>query len=230
MTAGVALHSPGAVAEAKLSFKSGGKSIPVEAFQPAGEGKAPAIIVLHGAGGMDYGNAYVRHLATAFAEQGYATFLVHYFSRTGNSYASDSTIRQNFPTWLETVSDAVSFISKQPGVDAARLATFGYSLGGYLAVAHAAQDDRVRAVVELAGGIDDSYAKKVKRMPPTLIVHGKSDRRVEPERATELEQLLQGMGVPVEMKLYEGEGHMLSPRAALDALSSGLDFLNRHLR
>jgi dipeptidyl aminopeptidase/acylaminoacyl peptidase len=67
-------------------------------------------------------------------------------------------------------------------------------------------------------------------MPPTLIVHGKSDRRVEPERATELEQLLQGMGVPVEMKLYEGEGHMLSPRAALDALSSGLDFLNRHLR
>ena len=71
------------------SFKSGGKTIGVEEFIPKGGEAWPAIVVLHGAGGMDYGNSYVRQLATALAGNGYATFLVHYFDRTNNSYAND---------------------------------------------------------------------------------------------------------------------------------------------
>jgi dipeptidyl aminopeptidase/acylaminoacyl peptidase len=179
---------------------------------------------------MDYGNRYVRQIATAFAASGYATYLIHYFDRTGHSYASDSTIRANFAAWLETVTDAVGFVASQPRVDAKRVATFGYSLGAYLAVAQAARDPRVRAVVELAGGIDETFAKDVKRMPPTLIVHGKEDRRVEPARARELEALLKKVGAEYETELYEGEGHVLSPMSALDALSKVLGFLGRHLR
>jgi dipeptidyl aminopeptidase/acylaminoacyl peptidase len=230
LSAGAALQASGAVEESSAVFLSDGRKVRAEVFQPAGVDKAPAILVLHGAGGMDYGNRYVRQIATAFAASGYATYLIHYFDRTGHSYAGDATIRANFAAWLETISDAVGFIASQPRVDAERLATFGYSLGGYLAVAHAARDPRIRAVVELAGGIDESFAKKVERMPPTMIVHGTEDRRVEPERARELERLLKKVGAEYQTELYQGEGHVLSPMTALDALSKGLTFLERHMR
>jgi carboxymethylenebutenolidase len=212
------------------SFTSGGKKIGVEEFIPKSGGPAPAIVVLHGAGGMDYGNSYVRQLATALAGNGYATFLVHYFDRTNTSYAGDEMIHQNFETWLSTVRDAVSYVAKQPRVNSRKIALFGYSLGAYLAVAHAATDPRISAVVELAGGIDPSYARRVERMPPTLIVHGEDDRRVPVERAHELEQLLRKMKTPFEMHIYPDEGHLFSPKNALQTLILGLAFLEKQMR
>jgi len=218
------------VSTQKLSFESGGKRIAVEMFHPGEPKRAPALLVVHGAGGMHHGNSYVRQLATAFAGNGYATLLVHYFDRTGTTWAGDSTIHTHFEKWLETIGDAITFTCAQPGIDAERVAIIGYSLGGYLAVAQAARDRRVAAVVELAGGIDPTYAKTVKRMPPTLIVHGKSDQRVDFERALELERLLKRLGTPVATRHYPKEGHILSPVAALDALGTGLEFLREHLR
>jgi dipeptidyl aminopeptidase/acylaminoacyl peptidase len=214
------------------SFESGGKKIGVEIFETptTTNGPAPAILVLHGSGGMDYGNKYVRQLATAFATNGYTTLLVHYFDRTGTRYASDDTIRPNFPSWMEAVHDAVTFALAQPKIDPKRIAIFGYSLGAYLAVAQASRDLRVHAVVELAGGIDPEFARSVKQMPPTLIVHGKDDQRVPFKEARALEKFLHTLGTPVVTQFYDGEGHVLSPLAAFDALARGLDFLKANLR
>jgi carboxymethylenebutenolidase len=211
------------------SFTSSGKSIGVEEFIPKSRGPSPAIVVLHGAGGMDYGNSYVRQLATALAGNGYATFLVHYFDRTGTSYAGDETIHKHFETWLKSIGDAVSHVAQRPGVDARKIAMFGYSLGAYLAIAHAASDPRIKAVVELAGGIDASYARHVERMPPTLIVHGDADRRVPVERAHELEQLLRKTTTPFEIPIYPEEGHLFSPKYALQTLILGLAFLEKQM-
>src|SRR5215210_5203025 len=135
--------------EGRETFLSGGRKIGVETFRPADAERSPAILVLHGSGGMDFGNAYVRQLAQLLAANGFATFLVHYFDRTGTSYAGDATIRKNFGTWLDTINDAVSFLSQQPHVDQGKIGVFGYSLGGYFALAQAARDPRIQAVVEL---------------------------------------------------------------------------------
>ena len=217
------------VQSTKASFQSGGRTIGVEMFQPLNAMNAPAILVLHGAGGMDYGNEYVRQLATAFAANGYATLLVHYFDRTGTNYAADPIIRANFEKWLETIGDAVSFALQQPHIDPKRMALFGYSLGAYIAVAHASRDNRVRALVELAGGVDPEFAKTVHHLPPTLVLHGEDDRRVPLDRAKEFIQLLRKLSTPFATKFYPGEGHILSPLAAFDALSRGLTFLREQL-
>lgn len=217
------------VGAARDSFTSGGRTIRVESFRPNAPGLHPAILVLHGAGGVMAGNAYVHQLATAFASAGYATFLVHYFDRTGSTWASDDAIRANFETWLGTINDAVGFVASQPGIDRRRIATLGFSLGGYLAVAHAARDPRVQAVVEISGGIDPSYAKRAERMPPTLILHGEDDRRVPVEQAREIEKLLRRLKTPCEIQLYRSEGHILSPVSAIDAFMRGMGFLKKHL-
>jgi dienelactone hydrolase len=229
LAASTALGGDGGMREFRGSFVSGGRKIGVEGFEPQGAEKSPAIIVLHGAGGIGYGNGHIRELASAFAANGFATYLVHYFDRTGHSWVSDDAIRAHFEAWVATISDAVSFVRQRPGIDPGRIATFGFSLGGYLAVAHAASDPRVRAVIELAGGIDPSHAARARRFPPMLILHGEEDRRVRVERARELESLLKKLETPHQVQLYPREGHVFSPLAALDALARGLAFLKEFL-
>lgn len=216
--------------EKKDTFESGGKKIGIEAFVSTSPQQGPALVVIHGAGGMEYGNGYIRQLASAFAANGISTYMIHYFDRTGHQWADDATIYENFVTWLDTLADGIKYIQSQPGVDPRRIALFGYSLGGYLAVAEGARNPIVAAVVELAGGIDPSYAERTSRMPPTLVLHGDADKRVLPDRARELEELLRKVEAPHEVQLYKGEGHVLSPVAAMDALTRGLAFLSKHLR
>lgn len=212
------------------SFESGGKKIGIEAFVSTSGKPGPALVVIHGAGGMEYGNGYIRQLASAFAASGISTYLVHYFDRTDHRWVDDATIHENFATWLDTISDAIAYIGKQPKVDEERIALFGYSLGGYLAVAEGARNPKVAAIVELAGGIDPSYARQTSRMPPTLVLHGDADVRVLPARAKELQELLRKIDAPHEVQFYSGEGHVLSPAAALDALTRGLAFLGKYLK
>jgi carboxymethylenebutenolidase len=214
----------------RLEFESDGRTIGIEAFEQESREPQAALIVIHGAGGMNYGNGYIRQLASVFAAEGFATYLVHYFASTGHQYADDSAIYKHFETWLKTIGDAVEFVRSRPGIDPRKVAIFGYSLGGYLAIAHGAKDRDLAAVIELAGGIDPTYAAKTRKLPPTLVLHGDQDRRVLPDRARELERLLVDLNTPHEMKIYNGEGHVLSPAAALDALTRGLVFLNRFLR
>ena len=52
---------------------------------------------------------------------------------------------------------ALTFLERQPEVDADRLGVFGFSMGGKLSVMVAGTDDRVKAAAPSAGGISDRY-------------------------------------------------------------------------
>lgn len=230
LAASMAAASPAEeVKVSKETFESGGHSISVEVYEPASAGSHPAILLLYGAGGVLANNGYIRDLAPTFVACGCTTFLIHYFDRTGDTWASDDKIREDFEMWIATIKDAVSFIAAQPRVDPSRIATFGFSLGGYLAVAHAARDPRIKAVIELSGGIDPRYASQADHMPPLLILHGEEDQRVEVIRAHELEALMRRLGAPYEMRIYPRDGHVLGPLSAMDALIRGIAFLKRYV-
>lgn len=212
-----------------LTFTSGGRQIGVQAWR-ARLPQAPAILVLHGAGVVDAGYQYIALLGQKIAAHGFHAFLVEYFDRTGTSYANDATIKTHSAAWLETIHDAVDFIAGQPSVDADAIGTLGYSLGGYLAVAHAARDERIRAVVELAGGIDAETAAGARRLPPMLIVHGREDARVSFRNAVELQGLCEKLHSPVQTLFLPGERHTLSPGAALVAVRQAMRFFDTHLK
>ena len=219
-----------ALREERGTFLSGGQKIGVEMFRPTQAEHLPAIVVLHGSRGIEFGNAYIRQLASLLAANGFATFLVHYFDSTETDYANDAAIHKNFKMWLETINDAVSFVAKQPDIDRDKIGCFGFSLGGYFALAQAARDPRIQAVVELAGGVDSSYVNQFQRMPPTLILHGDDDHRVPVSNAYEIERLAKKFGAPYEMKIYNGESHFFSQTAILDSVVRGLGFFEKYLR
>ena len=206
-------------------FLSGGKRIAVEVF-PAPRADAPCVLVLHGASGLAAGNRYLAQVAGGFAARGFHTYLAHYFDRPGTAYAGDAAIRASFPAWRDTVRDAVAWVRRE-GPDS-RVGIFGYSLGAYLAVATAAQDAGVSAVVELAGGLAEGTAPD--RLPPTLVLHGDRDSRVPFTEAGRLKAALERAGRVHEMHVYPGEGHILALPSYLDVVQRGAAFFGRHLR
>jgi carboxymethylenebutenolidase len=215
------------VKESQLSFDSGGKSIRTDAYVPDSPTAAlPAVVALHGAGGDTSG---MNRYAALLAERGFAVYVLHYFDRTETVSADKLTILRNFPIWMKTLWDAVSFVEKQPGVDPKRIALLGFSLGAYLSLADSSIDGRIRAVVEFFGGLPREMKLFMRRLCPTLILHGEGDPTVPVAEAYNLQKLLEEKKIPYEIKIYPGVGHGFEGEVWGDATLRTLEFLKKHL-
>jgi len=213
---------------ARSTFTSGGISIAFDAYLPDRNGQRfPAIIGLHGSAG---GHASMSDPAGMLAEQGFAIYVLHYFDRTGTTgVAEKQTAVRHFPVWGKTVWDAISHVETQPQVDSQRIGLLGFSLGAYLALAEAAVDPRVRAVVEFFGGFPREMKFFMRRLCPTLILHGDADATVPVEEAHHLQQILAKKSIPYEMQIYSGAGHGFTGEVWLDARRRTLAFLQKYL-
>jgi carboxymethylenebutenolidase len=230
------------VTQTQVSFESGGKDIRLDCFLPgalsgnggrasspgwAGETTVPGVIALHGSGG---GHATMAAPASLLAEQGFAVYVLHYFDRTGTTEIDGlQTIFRHFPVWMKTLWDAVSFVARQPQVDAQRIGLLGFSLGAYLALSAAAIDSRIQAVVEFFGGMPKEMKFFGRRLCPVLILHGEQDKTVPVEEAYHLQQLLEKKRIAYEMQIYPGVGHGFSGEIWRDAGLRTQLFLEKHL-
>ncbi len=138
--------------------------------------------MLYGAGGMVFDGPSMRRVARTLADDGDTVYLLHYFNRTGTVVALDSTMQKHFEGWLETMRDGIAWVHGREEKGSGRLGLYGYSLGGFLAIAAASDNPRVGAVTTQAGGIWNSQEKRIGKMPPVLIVHGLDDGRVPLEK------------------------------------------------
>lgn len=227
--AGCTAGGGGGIEEGSTSYESGGQRIKVETFFPAGSGRHPAVLVLYGSGGALVGKSEMTDFAKRLAANGMAAYVVHYFNRTGTVAAGDSAIDKHWQSWLATVKDGVNFVSVHPRAKPDSIGVFGYSLGAYMAVAEGMLDNRVRAVAEIAGGVFEELRGKAVRFPPTLVLHGRDDERVPVTRVQGVQQEARRLGAEPEVKIYEGEGHRLSPAALQDGSDRALKFLKSHL-
>jgi carboxymethylenebutenolidase len=209
-------------------FQSGGKAIRLDAYLPESANRPlPAIIALHGAGGSVSG---MERYASLLAQQGFAVYLLHYFDRSGIASADKPTIMRNFPLWMKTLWDAISFVETQPPVDGKRIALLGFSLGAYLSLANSAIDHRVKAVVDFFGGMPKEMNFFMRRLCPVLILHGEADQTVPVEEAYHLQKLLEKKGISYEIKIYPGVGHGFEDQTVWrDAGLRSLQFLQKYL-
>ncbi|MGV9306962.1 alpha/beta fold hydrolase [Nonomuraea sp. NPDC003727] len=126
-------------------------------FPPAGEGRAPAVLLAHGFGGS---KDSVRAQAVRLARQGYAvlTWSARGFGR------STGQIALNSPDYeVKGVKQLIDWLAKRPEVrlDAAgdpRVGIAGGSYGGAIALMTAAHDARVDAIVPMITWSDLSEA------------------------------------------------------------------------
>jgi dienelactone hydrolase len=218
-----------AITQSEVAFQSGGNPIRMDAYLPAeSTASLPAVIALYGAGGNVAG---MERYASKLAEHGFAVYVLHYFDRTATTFADKPTIMRSFPLWMKTLWDAISYVESQPGIDRARIALLGFSLGGYLSLANSTIDGRVKAVVEFFGGMPKEMNLFMRRFCPVLILHGDADATVPVEEAYKLQKLLEKKHVPYEIKIYPGVGHGFGDQAVWqDAGQRSLEFLQKYLQ
>ena len=143
-----------------VTFDSAGHQLVGVAYLAQGSEPKPTAIVLHGCPGLDHNG----DLAADLRDQGWNALIFHYRGCWGSQG----------PYCLATVAadvrSAADYLSAAPfpGIDPARLAVIGHSMGGVAAIEAAATDDRLRAVVTIGaparlsdfGRLDDSELER----------------------------------------------------------------------
>jgi pimeloyl-ACP methyl ester carboxylesterase len=150
--AGPALTIAGGVTRHDVRFACGEVQCAAWLYLPATQTKAPVVVMGHGFGGTRDGG--LEPFAEHFARDGLAALVFDY----RHFGASGGMPRQLVNPWtqIEDWRAAVAFGRADPRVDGARLAVWGTSLGGGLALITAASDPGIRAAVAQAPLIDSN--------------------------------------------------------------------------
>jgi pimeloyl-ACP methyl ester carboxylesterase len=135
-----------------LRFPCGDATCAGWLYAPKTDDKPPVVVMGHGLAGTR--DAALPFFAETFARSGIAAFVFDY----RHFGASGGAPRQLVDPWrqLDDWKAAVAFMRASEAVDGNRIALWGSSLGGGLALVAAARDGRVRAVVAQAPQIDSS--------------------------------------------------------------------------
>lgn len=190
------------------------------------DGRAPAVLILHGAHGLGDGSLFYPQ-AKALAERGITAFVIHYFDGIPQARKAAPTLHDERE---RVIAEAVSYVARQAYVDPERIGVFGLSLGGFHALSLGSRDQRIQAVVNVVGAMPSEVQRRgVHRMPPTLVLHGDRDATVPVRRAYELASLLGEIGAEHEVKIYKGQGHTFRGDAKEDSISRTVDFFERYL-
>lgn len=157
-------------------------------FAPAGGGRHPAIVMLHGCGGA-YArdgrlNARHRMWGRFLASRGYVALLVDSFSSRGLREICTVAFRDRTLRETDRVGDAyaaLAWLRRQPDVDPDRVALLGWSHGGGVTLAAIAKVPAgmtgFRAAVAFYPGCSakDRHADAYHPSAPVLVLMGESD-------------------------------------------------------
>jgi carboxymethylenebutenolidase len=207
----------------ELSVDGSGGAVAVTRYAAAGTASRPAVLVLHGAGGLDVDpQAYVRP-ASALAENGIDAYLVRYFGSGDRSCGC-------WDLWAETVANVTTAILRRPEASG-RVGLLGFSLGGAVAVT-SARDPRIATLVVFYGFVPNSQRSRIDRLPPVLVLHGDADDNVPLSSGQDIVSLARRLGGRAELVVYNGAGHRYSTwgeTAAIDAIDRTIAFFRAQL-
>jgi len=201
-----------------------------DSYGAAGQKPHPTILLLYGAGGLAFDGSRMRITAQKWASAGYLVYLVHYLDGTGGFMAMPWNMRQGFDEWVETVRDAIAWISKQPSCTTP-IGVYAYSLGGFVGLEAASDNPQVGALVDFAGGWVERDMKPLGRMPPMLLVHGLRDQRVPYKKYVEpLFTYLNQNNIAYDSRVFPKQGHKFKPAELEDVRTQAIEFFRQHLK
>ena len=212
---------PGGV-ECVLDLSRGREVVPAIWLAPAMNGPAPAVLLLHGFSSSKERMAQsVGRELLALGVASLALDLPFHGERDGDAGSLSRNPLVLVGAWRAAIAesrDAIGWLAAHASVDAARLGVVGYSLGGFLALMTAAEDERLRVIaLAAAGDLPDHtpYASLVRGLVnplraaerldgrPLLLVNGRSDTTTRPAQA---QRLFDVADEPKTLHWYNG-GH-----------------------
>ena len=110
------------------------------------------------------------------------------------------------PAGRKRVLSVVTAVLARPE-SSGRVGLLGFSLGGFVAAATAAQDLRVAALGVLYDGMPDAMIPEVEHLPPLIELHGDADHDVPLAKGEALVKIAKALGGPTEQVTYPGKAH-----------------------
>lgn len=189
-------------------------------YRPEGRGPFPALVLLHGCGGMYTAQGHLtasyRHWGALLSEEGYVTLLVDSFNPRG--YGSICNLQKRpILASRERVEDAYAalhWLTRQPEVAPGRVGLIGWSNGGTgtlyaMRSATQPQEDGFRAAVAFYPGCSAISKARMPYMPyaPLLILIGEADDWTPAASCKQVADQAKAIGAPLDIVTYPGAHH-----------------------
>lgn len=181
------------------------------------ENPVPAMIILHGSGGIDKDREPVY--AEFFARNGIAALVIDYYTVRGSTKDSSYLMKTLSASETDVIVDAYSalkVLGTHPAIDASRIGVTGYSYGGM--ATRYTLDPRVKAIVapevprfaahvDVYGPCHQTLGSTDTTGAPYLAVFGDEDYSVDAEQCKTVHGNIANAGSPVETLIIPGAGH-----------------------
>jgi dienelactone hydrolase len=218
-TARIEIHSIESVTLSSKEFLTGAKAgVPAriggELRLPAGTARVPAMLLVHGSGGV---GANVDRWARELNGIGAAAFLLDCFTGRGITQTITDQSQLSSLAMIVDAYRALALLAKHARIDAARVGVMGFSKGGSAALyASVRRFQRMHcAGVEFAAYVafypscntvymeDEEVSDR-----PIRVFHGTADDYVSIEPCRKYVERLRRAGKDVELVEYAGAGHV----------------------
>lgn len=174
---------------------------------PEGAGKHPAIVVIQEWWGL---NDWIRENTARFAKQGYVALAVDlYRGRTATDAGEAHELMRGLPEdrAIADLQAGVTFLTARTDVDADRIGSVGWCMGGGYSLALATAEPRLRAAVINYGRLVTA-PEKIEAVRPALLGNfGGADRGIPADDVRAFEQKLKAAHKEADIKVFDGKGH-----------------------
>lgn len=219
-----------------------GAAIGAYVTRPKGDGRRPAVIVIHDNAALDDHN---RDVGRRLAKAGYVAIVPDLISRQGGtgSFPNPAAVAQaisktNQEEVIKDLTAAANYVKGQNFVQASKVGVVGFCWGGANSLLFTTRSKDLAAAVVYYGR-NPSKLDDVQNITAPLLAHyGELDKPITSE-VPKLEEAMKKYGKFFEYKIYADAPHAFNsdtrperyrPEAAKEAWGRTLEFFKKHLQ
>lgn len=190
-----------------FSYKSGDETVDAILYTPQGKGPFPALVVIHEWWGL---NDWVKDEASKLADQGYVALAIDlYRGKVATTPDEAHQIMRGVPEDRANrdLLAATAYLAAQKSVDAKRIGSIGWCMGGGYSLNLAVADPTLKVAVINYGHLasDDATLKKIDAA--ILGIFGGQDKGIPPADVNKFESQLKALGKTAEIHIFPDAGH-----------------------
>ena len=205
------------VVAGKLAVASQPLNVPGELYLPKNAPlPMPALILVHGSGGLDFEGNHIREWAGRLNGWGVAALVIDTYGPRGIHETVSDQRRISIFAQIADAYAALTQLAADPRIDKDRIGIMGFSRGAIVSMDTAletlrqgfgAGNLRFAAHIALYSGCNIAFADRATDKAPILFLHGEADDFTPIAPCREYAKWLQSMGNPVTFISYPGAIH-----------------------
>lgn len=222
--------------ETMVVARSNGTAMSGFLAEPEGEGRFPALIVVHEWWGL---NDHTKDIAGRFAAEGFVALATDlYDGHVAKDPAEAGRLMQSLDQQraLSSLDAAVEYLKKRSNVAPDRIGITGFCMGGTFALLLPCKNQSIKAAAPFYGDVPSEDTLKG-LSAPILFIGADQDQWITMEKMTRLKEALSKLGKKGEVKIYNAQHaffndtrpDVYNKEAATDAWQRVLKFFRESL-